>query len=843
MVAQSAREFKKMGHDVTIYTFFYSPENCYEEIFKDLPVVSLGTQIPKGNYLMNFILENRNAKKLAQLIENDTEFLNPHDQASYRVAAYYKKRVKNIPSVWMMNDMPTKTWFYWREKQFDPDIKVSFFKKTLYRFVDQYDIWKFIKPQNGVMVLDSRDRDWVKEYFGKDADIVTNGSDAGDFSYLPRVSLRDKRARILMNGIFFNHRRFEDTLEAMKILESHRYDLTLSIVGDYNSDKRYYAKVLAKVRELGLEDRVKFFGRVSEKELVQSYYDHDIFVFPNHLQSWGIAPFEAMATGLPAIVSRGAGASEVLTHEHNAFLVNPLSPREIAEGVKKLIDDSLFYQKISANGRSFAEKNISWKRYADEMMEVFNRVYRPNKIYDSKKTILVSMFSNVVRGNFDHPGGVLDLLADESKKRGMRLVLITEKTYYPRFKPYEEKGAIVEIAASEMPKGFKEKFFHFFYSYLIFTGTTKMLATFGARADLPPAGGNRRMAFAKSFIASTFGALPFFKSAVIPRVFRMVFCREPYKNIFDKYNPDLVFVPNIALFPDLWILAEAKKRNIKTIGMACNWDHLNKYFIPLRSDFLLVQNTPMLKEAVDLQAYDENQVVPVGFSQFDHQLKFLESPTPKEEFLNKFGIPKGSRLILFISGSAYSLDEPDIIRAISGWIKEGKFGKNARLMLRPYVITRDKEREEEKYKEFLNDPDIVVNWLRRDKNMENRAYYMSMLYYADVIIPIFSTMAIEAAIFDKPTVTIGFDGHKKRPFHQSITRLEHMNHFKHVLNTGGVRVARSFPELFEALKHYLENPSTDKQKRCELTEKMCYKLDGRASQRIVNFIFNRLDAA
>jgi CDP-glycerol glycerophosphotransferase (TagB/SpsB family) len=137
---------------------------------------------------------------------------------------------------------------------------------------------------------------------------------------------------------------------------------------------------------------------------------------------------------------------------------------------------------------------------------------------------------------------------------------------------------------------------------------------------------------------------------------------------------------------------------------------------------------------------------------------------------------------------------------------------------------------------LIDNPNVSFNWLKWGDSEENRRYYFSMLYYAEVIISIFSTTAIEAAIFDKPILTIGFDGYKARPFHESIVRLEKMSHFKNILETGSVKVVRSFEELFENLKAYLENPSLDKEKRKFLVQKMCYQMDGRASGRIADFV-------
>ena len=457
------------------------------------------------------------------------------------------------------------------------------------------------------------------------------------------------------------------------------------------------------------------------------------------------------------------------------------------------------------------------------------------------KTIFINLFSILAMDNFTVPDGVIDEFV-RNKSQDTRLILLTGEKLLPRLARYANgQTIIVEAIKSFPPKGFIQKLFYFFYAFLIFTGSTKVLATFGARADIPPAGGNRHMWFFKSLIANTFGRSLFVKRNLTPWLFKIIFQERPYKQLFDKHQPDLIMVPAIAFFPDVELVSEAKRRGVKTVGMAMNWDHLNKYYIPIHTDWLLVQNEPMRREALNWHAYYPEQITIVGFPQFDmyaHPDKYL---VLKDQFKKDFGLEGVDKIILFISGAAYSLDEPDIIKEISNWISGGRFGKSVKLLIRPYAVARDIEREREKYKQFGNDPNIVFNWQKRSDSLESKKNFMSMLAYADVVISIFSTTAIESAIFDKPTITIGFDGYKKRPYYQSIARLEDMSHFRNVLETNSVKVVRGFTDLEETLIRYIQNPTIDADRRKVLVAKMCYKVDGGASKRITDFILSKVN--
>lgn len=377
-----AKAFKAQGHEVKLYTFFYDREMCYPEILSDFKVIepdakyaaSLKATSAQGGlraFFANYINENRASRNLAQKISKDTDILNPHDQLAHRVAHYFKKDCKNIPSVWVLNDVSTKKSGLRRVSEFDKTFRISLLKRLLYWLIDLYEYRSFIESQEIIAVLDTRDKKWADEEFPRSTTVVVrNGLDMNEFVFTPRQGIMGKKINLLAVAILLPHRRFEDAIEALPLLRERGYEPHLTIVGE-PTDVKYSQKLQSLVAGLGLEQSVKFAGRVEREELLSLYKDSDIFVFPSHLQSWGLAVFEAMATGLPVIVSNTAGASEVLEDKKTAMIVPPYSPGRIAEVSEKLASDPVLYRSISADGRKFVEGNISWERYAQSLMDLF----------------------------------------------------------------------------------------------------------------------------------------------------------------------------------------------------------------------------------------------------------------------------------------------------------------------------------------------------------------------------------------------------------------------------------------------------------------------------------------
>ncbi|MBX4210342.1 glycosyltransferase family 4 protein [Candidatus Parcubacteria bacterium] len=375
LALEFAHYLKQNNHDVTVYTFVSDLDQCFTELMRDLKIVSLETvnvwRVPFFSYINQLLLEAQLSKKLALQIDPHTEVLNPNGEAVFKVARYFKKRNRKIPSIWMMTDMVTKTASFERSSAVNSDLSISFFKKVLYKIFDTYEIKTFIPYIDAIAVLGSREKVWVKNFFNKNAHQLPGGLDSTEFIFRKRVHPQG-RVKLLTTGIFFPHRRFEDIIEAVSTLRKERVDVVLDIIGDTNSDKVYYEKIKNMIGRLELNNAVHLLGKVSFQTLLDKYQTSSIFVFASHMQSWGLAVSEAQACGLPVIVSETSGASEVLTDRKNALIVPPKAPQAIVNAIRELTNDQKLYESLSEAGRAFVEKNISWDAYGKRMVEIIN---------------------------------------------------------------------------------------------------------------------------------------------------------------------------------------------------------------------------------------------------------------------------------------------------------------------------------------------------------------------------------------------------------------------------------------------------------------------------------------
>jgi glycosyltransferase involved in cell wall biosynthesis len=289
------------------------------------------------------------------------------------------------------------------------------------------------------------------------------------------------------------------------------------------------------------------------------------------------------------------------------------------------------------------------------------------------------------------------------------------------------------------------------------------------------------------------------------------------------------------------LITEAKRQKIKTLGMASGWDHLDKYFLPFQSDNLLAQSSHIEEMAIKYQCYSPQKISVIGYPHLD----FVSNPKYallRKDFLKTMDIPENAKYILYISGSAYCPDEPDVIETILKWIDEGKFGAEMHMIIRPYLGGRgaDRDFDKKKFEKFEEHPKIRF-WKREAwDDLPNSINFMNIMRHANVVISIFTTAVLEAAVFDVPLITTVFDGYNQRPYHRSIRRFLMSEHFQDVLDTKAMKITNNFDELFEAIIQYLRNPKLDSNNRQVMREKLLYKLDGRASERILHSILKVL---
>lgn len=110
-----------------------------------------------------------------------------------------------------------------------------------------------------------------------------------------------------------------------------------------------------------------------QREPGRFYAAADAFVFPSRYDIFGQAGLEALASGLPLVVSTSAGVSELVEERRNGLLLrDPENPRELGECMRELMDVAK-RERMSKEARRAAEKHC-WQRHFERLLRVYEEI-------------------------------------------------------------------------------------------------------------------------------------------------------------------------------------------------------------------------------------------------------------------------------------------------------------------------------------------------------------------------------------------------------------------------------------------------------------------------------------
>lgn len=124
-------------------------------------------------------------------------------------------------------------------------------------------------------------------------------------------------------------------------------------------------------REPALADRIEVAGWVTGVEKDRLLAGADVFVLPSHAEGLSNAMLEAMAAGLPAIVTRVGSLPDVVTHDVNGLLMNPKDIEQLTALMCMLATDTNRRERLgrAANARAAA---FTSERAVNEIIEIMN---------------------------------------------------------------------------------------------------------------------------------------------------------------------------------------------------------------------------------------------------------------------------------------------------------------------------------------------------------------------------------------------------------------------------------------------------------------------------------------
>jgi glycosyltransferase involved in cell wall biosynthesis len=198
--------------------------------------------------------------------------------------------------------------------------------------------------------------------------VIPNGVDPVRFVAADRR--RSLRGRILYVGRLSAEKNLSALVQAVATLQ-HRVAAELVMIGAGPLRDR----LDAEARAAGV--RVEFAGVVDHRLVPEWLGSADAFVLPSFTEGHPKALLEAMAAGVPCVVSDCSGNRALVSHEDTGLLFDPREPSALAAGLERVLVDDGLARAMGERAREFVAREYDLARLVETEIDLLKRVARP----------------------------------------------------------------------------------------------------------------------------------------------------------------------------------------------------------------------------------------------------------------------------------------------------------------------------------------------------------------------------------------------------------------------------------------------------------------------------------
>jgi hypothetical protein len=329
-----------------------------------------------------------------------------------------------------------------------------------------------------------------------------------------------------------------------------------------------------------------------------------------------------------------------------------------------------------------------------------------------------------------------------------------------------------------------------------------------------------------------------------------------YKDLFEKYQPELVIARTPGWRMDRYLLREAAARGIRTVATIVGWDNPSSYTLNgALVDYITCWSELQKEELVLGSDWDPKRVNISGIPSYDGY--FLRSwLIPREEYFRQHDLTPDRKLLAYAcSFETFHPNFPNIA-AIAELVNQDKLGQPCQLLIRlhpnHFLPGTRFEGEANRVREYIkNMPHVhLVEPVSLGGGLghysgEDMPEKASMMAYADVFLTVYSTMVVETAIHDRPiiSVTIDIPGGWNMPdvYSLPLTAIGEWPTHLRFRQSGAGRVAANQEEVRQHITFYLNDPTADSEKRLKFIQDECTYTDGSAGRRTGEYLLHLLE--
>lgn len=289
---------------------------------------------------------------------------------------------------------------------------------------------------------------------------------------------------------------------------------------------------------------------------------------------------------------------------------------------------------------------------------------------------------------------------------------------------------------------------------------------------------------------------------------------------------------------------EAQKIGVKIVSAVSNYDNItNRGYRGYMPDKLAVWSQLMADEAIKYNGISADRVHVVGTVQFD---RYCRPPdVGREEFLSARSLDPTKKTILY-AGGTNTVNILYFFKLFTKMLNDNISGgcnlvirphPDPRLVYSPAVWAVEQLAKKCECNVYISNPlEFSSDSMSADDDLDE---LHCLLKFSDVLVNHYSTMGLEAAICDLPTIYINYEPCNHGFYYTSTSHWQsRMTHNMRELRLKAAKVSESDDKLLADIQDYLVDRSLDSDKRAEYAFSECGVLDGKAGLRLADVIYS-----
>jgi len=339
------------------------------------------------------------------------------------------------------------------------------------------------------------------------------------------------------------------------------------------------------------------------------------------------------------------------------------------------------------------------------------------------------------------------------------------------------------------------------------------------------------------------------------------FTPQIYRDLFDRHEPAAVVGSTPGWRQDRYLLREAATRGIHTASVVVGWDNPSSYSLPGAPVQDITCWSEIQKEELELGSdWDPQHVHIGGMPIYDGYFR-RTWVVPKDEYFRRHRLDPNRKLLSYACSFVSFSPNYQNIEALADLVAGERLGSPCQLLVRlhpnhfwdNWLFADERERI---YRLARENPLVrVVEPVPIGGELgyysgEDMPEKASMMAHADVFLTVYSTMVVEAAIHDRPIVSVCIDaprgwGYTRRfylrKYSLPLSKIGDWPTHDRFRSSGAGKVVTDKRQLAEVVAAYLKDPAMDRQARKSFVEREVTFTDGSSGARTGRYLYSLID--